>query len=78
MALLDTELRTSDQHRDRLIGSAEGTFALVRGDEIVGIYDSKMDAVAAGYPRFGTVAFLVKQIVRIDPPQHFASNILGR
>ncbi len=76
-AILDDELKTYEQQRDSLLGSAEGKFVLIWKDQVVGIYDSKMDAIAEGYQRFGNVPFLVKQIVRIETPQNFTSNLLG-
>ena len=76
-AVLDKELKTYDQHRDRLLGSAEGKFVLVKDDNVIGIYDSKMDAIAQGYQQFGNVPFLVKQILKIETPQNLVSNLLG-
>ena len=75
--ILDTELKTYEQHRDQLLGTAEGKFALIRIDQVVGIYESKMDAIAQGYLQFGNVPFLVKQIVKVEAPQNFISNLLG-
>ena len=75
--LLDSELKVYDQNRDQLLGSAEGKFVLIHGDRVVGIYDSKMDAIAAGYQQFGNVPFLVKQILKVETPQNFISNLLG-
>ena len=75
--LLDTELKTYDEHRDHLLGTAEGKFVLIRSDRVFGVYDSKMDAIADGYKQFGNVPFLVKQIVRVEIPQNFISNLLG-
>jgi hypothetical protein len=75
--LLDVELKTYEQNRDQLLGTAEGKFVLIRDNQVVGIYDSKMDAIAAGYQQFGNVPFLVKQIVKVETPQNFVSNLLG-
>lgn len=75
--LLDSELRTYEHNRDQLLGSAEGKFVLIHCDQIVGVYDSKMDAIAAGYQQFGNVPFLVKQILKVEAPQNFISNLLG-
>ncbi len=74
---LDTELKTYEKHRDHLLATAEGKFVLIHNDEVVGAYDSKMDAIAQGYQQFGNVPFLVKQIVKIEMPQNFISNLLG-
>ncbi len=74
--LLDVELRTYEQNRDQLLGTAEGKFALIRHNHVIGIYDSKMDAIAEGYRQFGNVPFLVKQILKVETPLNFMSNLL--
>ena len=75
--VLDTELKTYEKNRDHLLGTAEGKFVLIRNDQVVGVYDTKMDAIAQGYQKFGNVPFLVKQIVKVEVPQNFISNLLG-
>ena len=77
MPALETELKTYDQNRDHLLGTAEGKFVLIHNSQVVGVYDSKMDAINAGYQQFGNVPFLVKQIVKVETPQNFISNLLG-
>jgi len=74
---LATELKTYEQHRDKLLGTAEGKFVLIHGTEVVGVYSVKMDAIAEGYKKLGNVPFLVKQIVKVEIPQTFVSNHLG-
>ncbi len=74
---LETELKTYEQQRDHLLATAEGRFVLIRDESIVGVYESKMDAIAQGYNQFGNVPFLVKQILKIEIPQNFVSNLLG-
>ena len=75
--VLDTELKTYDQHRDALLGTAEGKCVLIFGDKTVEVYDSEMDAIAQGYREFGNVPFLVKRIVKVESPLNFTSNLLG-
>ncbi len=75
--ILDVEIKTYEQQRDKLLGTSEGKFVLIRANQVVGIYDSKMDAISAGYQQFGNVPFLVKQIVKIEMPQNFVSNLLA-
>ena len=75
--LLDVELKTYEQKRDQLLGSSEGKFVLIQDNQIVGVYDSKMDAISEGYRRFGNVPFLVKRIVKVEAPLNFTSNLLG-
>ena len=75
--LLAAELKTFEQNRDHLLGTAEGKFVLIHSNQVVGVYDSKMDAISAGYQQFGNVPFLVKQVVKVEAPQNFTSNLLG-
>ncbi len=75
--VLEVELKTYEQHRDQLLGTAEGKYVLIRNDQVLGVFDSKMDAIAQGYQRFGNVPFLVKQILKVEVPQNFVSNLLG-
>ena len=75
--ILDAEIKTYEQQRDNLLGTSEGKFVLIRGGQVAGIFDSKMDAIAAGYQQFGNVPFLVKQIVKIETPQNFVSHLLA-
>ena len=74
--ILDKELQTFNSQRSDLIGKAKGNFALVKDDKIVNYFDTKFDAIRQGYERFGNVPFLVKQIVEVDIPQNFTSNLL--
>lgn len=76
-ALLERELATYEKNRDRLLAAAEGKFALICGEEVSGVFDTEMDAVSEGYNRFGNVPFLVKQILQVEVPLSFTSNLLG-
>jgi hypothetical protein len=76
MAVLATELQTYEQHRDELLSTAEGKFALIHGSEVVGAYESQMDAITEGYKRFGNVPFLVKQVLKVEIPLNFSSHNL--
>lgn len=77
MDLLELELKTYDAKREGLLSSAEGDFVLIKGEELVGTYDSPADAIRQGYQQFGNVPFLVKQVLRVETPQDFVSNLLA-
>ncbi len=72
-AELQKELATYEKHREELLGSSEGKYVLIYGDEIFDTYDSQKDAVSAGYKQFGNVPFLVKHIVEVETPLNFVS-----
>jgi hypothetical protein len=75
--LLAEELKTYETHKAELVGQAPGKYVLVKDSRIVGIFDTEMDAVRQGYERFGNVPFLVKQIVEVEVPLEFTSNLLA-
>ena len=75
--ILGTEIQTYEQQRENLLGTSEGKFVLIHETRVVGIFDSKMDAIAAGYQQFGNVPFLVKQVEKIETQQNFVSNLLA-
>lgn len=82
MTAMDTpdfgrELSFFERERMRLLNRANGKFALVKGEELIGIYDTEMDAVRAGYRQFGNEAFLIKHIVEADIPLNFTAFDLG-
>ena len=75
--LLEDELRTYEAQKVDLIARAKGKFALIKGDTVHDVFDTRMDAVRQGHERFGNVPFLVKQIEEIEIPQNLTSNLLG-
>jgi len=77
IGMLEKELETYERNRAQLVGKAKGKYALVKESEIVSVFDSESDAIRAGYERFGNVPFLVKQIVEIETPENFTSNLMG-
>ena len=74
--VLETEMKTYDKQRDRLLSAHEGKYVLIHGDQVVGAYESKMDAIMLGYQKFGNVPFLVKQVLRVEIPESFVSGFV--
>ncbi|MBM4017702.1 MAG: hypothetical protein FJ288_05145 [Planctomycetes bacterium] len=75
--LLSEEIKTYEANFEALLGAHEGKFVVIRGAEVQGTFDNQMDAVAWGYRRLGNVPFLVRQVVKVDVPLSFVSNLLG-
>jgi hypothetical protein len=75
--VLSKELKTYEANLENLLGSHEGKFVLIYGDKVLGTFDSQMDAITWGYRELGNVPFLVKQVVKVDVPLSFVSNLLG-
>jgi hypothetical protein len=74
--VLDTELKTYEQIRDRLLAMHEGKFALIHDKELIGVYDAEMDAINEGYGKLGNIPFLVKQIVQTEKSRAFISHLV--
>lgn len=55
----------------------KGKFVLIKDDDVVDVFDSKIDAIREGYKKFGNIPFLVRQRVELDMPQNLTSNLLG-
>ncbi len=63
--LLQRELATYRRELARLLhGGHAGHHALLKEDQVVGIWDTQQDALRAGRERFGLAPFAVK---KIDP-----------
>jgi hypothetical protein len=76
-AELEIEIRTFNELRSELLKNAAGKFALVKGETLLGTFDSETAAIRHGYRTLGNVAFLVKQITEADIPLSFTSFNLG-
>lgn len=74
---LDTEIAYFNQHRAELFESAPGKFALIKGDLLIGIFESETTAIRHGYERLGNVPFLVQKITEADLPLTFTTFNLG-
>ncbi len=75
--VLEKELQTYEANRQKLIGTSKGKFVLIKGSEIAGVFDTHIDAIRQGYDKYGNVPFLVKQVLEVETPQNFTSNLLG-
>jgi hypothetical protein len=73
---LAKELMTYEHNLNALIGAHEGKFVLIHQEKVMGAFDNQMDAIAWGYKELGNVPFLVKQVIKVDVPHSFVSNLL--
>ena len=73
---LSEELKIYEENKVRLIKEANGKFVLIKGKEIVNIFDTQMDAIKVGIDKFGNEPFLVKKIEEVDQKQNFTSNLI--
>jgi hypothetical protein len=70
----ERELEIYNEHLIELLAS-EGKFVVIRGEEILGAFDTYEAALEAGYGRYGPVPFLVRKIQRSEPVHYFSRDI---
>ena len=66
--ILDRELATYEREKGRLLAEARGKFVLIKGDDVIGTFDTQIDAINDGWRRFGNVPILTKQVVEVEEP----------
>ena len=66
---LETELATYERLKPELLTDPDkvGKYVLIKGDQVLGIYPTRDEALSIGEERFLFEAFMVKQIVEVEP-----------
>lgn len=58
-----------------LAGGKQGKYALIKGENLLGTFESLDAALGAGYEHGLNELFLVKEIVAQEQPRYFSRNI---
>ena len=74
---LKHESRTYAAHKAELLKRAEGKFVLIKGDRILGIFDTQREGIRHGFETLGHVSFLTKQILPVDPVYMVYATAVG-
>jgi hypothetical protein len=53
-----------------------GKYAVIKGDDLLGVYGTYEDALKAGYGKYGVAPFLVKQIDATEQVQYFTRELI--
>lgn len=59
-----------------LAQNPQGGFVVIKGEEILGVWQSRLDALKAGIDKYGDVPFLVKNINESDIAINFSRNLV--
>ena len=70
----EQELETYYREQDELLSTNRGDYVLIKGDEVIGVFSSEIDAVEHGYRTLGTTKFLVKKILDRDVAINFLTH----
>lgn len=77
MQNLATEIKTYNSRLPDLLAH-QGKFVLIKGEQIVSIFDSYQDALQAGYDKYGLESFLVKAISPAEQVSFFTRNVVAQ
>lgn len=72
MEILEAELRLFEGRLAEWFIHHEGKYALVKGGEIAGFFDTAENAYGEGVRRWGIAPFLIRQVLSEDPVEHIA------
>ncbi len=60
--LLINEYKYYQSVKSKLMEESEGKFALIKGQELFGLFDTDMDAYQVGVSKFGNAPFLIIRV----------------
>jgi hypothetical protein len=55
------------RRREAELRAAPGQFVLIKGQAVVGSYDTYRDALQVGYDKFGLDGFFIKELSVVEP-----------
>lgn len=74
--MLEKELQTYNDQRASLVEkNPDGGFVVIKDDEILGVWQTRVDALKAGIEKYGNVSFLVKNILDSNIAANFSRNL---
>ena len=74
--LLLEELETYNKNKTELLKENVRKYVLIKGKEIINVFDTQNDAIKVGIDKFGNTPFLVKKIEEVESKQNFTSNLI--
>jgi hypothetical protein len=77
MAVLEQELAFFAEKKPEWVKTYLGKFVLVKGKELIGVFDSPDAAVSEGAKRFASESFLVRQVNLEDKDVYIPVLALG-
>jgi hypothetical protein len=73
---LEREQSVYAANQGRWVAEYAGKHVLIKGAEVVGFYESRDEALTAGYSRFGVCPLYVKQVLSSEPVHHIPNILL--
>jgi len=77
LEVLREELAYYESRKSDLLLSHENQFVLIKGQKVVGFYATEEAAYSDGIQKLGNTPFLIKQVLKVDPPQVIPALYFG-
>lgn len=71
---LERELETYNRLLHKELAAENGRYALISGDDLLGVFDSYSDALTEGYKAKGLEPFLVKKVAAVETAAFFTRD----
>ena len=75
-ASLNREQAVYEANLSEWLSDHEGKYVLIKGDKVDGFYQSRDEALAAGYSRFGIGPLFVKHVSPSEPVHHIPNALI--
>jgi hypothetical protein len=73
--MLEKELETYSKEKASLqLQYPDGGYVVINGDEVLGVWQTRGDALRAGIEKYGNVQFLVKDIMERNIAANFSRD----
>ncbi|HXP61143.1 MAG TPA: hypothetical protein VN829_11670 [Dongiaceae bacterium] len=76
-AALEKERKFFKDHQSEWRGAYPGKFVLVKGEALIGVFDSDTTAVSEGIQRFGLESFLVRNVAENEEAIRIPALMFG-
>jgi hypothetical protein len=73
---LNREQAVYEANLSQWLSDHEGEYVLIKGDTVDGFYESRDEALTAGYSRFGIGPLFVKQVLASEPVYHIPNALV--
>ncbi len=73
-ARFECERATFESNKERLL-EFEGQYVVIGGNEVLGTWPNREDALDAAHKQYATAPFMLKKILKEEPRRHFAHDL---
>ena len=75
--MLKEEIRIFNDHLSEWLKSHTGKFVLIKGEEVIGFYNTDIEALSEGARLFGLEPFLVRPVIPVQEEVEIPAMMIG-